>query len=568
MKELFKKLITHIKTLWGKWTLVQRIILVGIAVAVIGGIIALFSLSASPSLVPVIDYPIADIAARENIVLRINQEGVRASVNSAGLIQVADENTARRMRSILIREDLIPRGIDPWRVFDTERWSITDMERNVNLQRAQTQLIIDHIRAIDDIDNVNVSIGFPKTELFVVDQKPYTASVIITPKPGSDITANRKKIEGIQKIIKLAITGLKDENIVITDQSGMVLNDFAEMANLDWLNMREREAKFLMSQETKYRALVLQALQQTFTTDRVRDLNIKLEIDFSKKSVETEEHFPIEVNPQTPGLPYPDREVQMTVERSKSYSDTNWTGSGIYPDGPPGVEGHMPPSYRDMDNLYGTMNQKTEVTNYEINRRRIAEERSPQIDRVTVAVNIDGTWKIKYDEKGNPIVGIDNTIERDYIPVSAEVLSDVQSLIQDAIGYNAAKGDSVTVRNIQFDRRSEFAEEDAAHFRKKRIQLTIIIALSGLTFLLIAFIIFRVVAREMERRRRLAEEERLRREQLLRESAMAEAEKEGLDVSISVEERSRMELMESVINMAKEHPEDCAQLIRTWLLEE
>jgi flagellar M-ring protein FliF len=29
-----------------------------------------------------------------------------------------------------------------------------------------------------------------------------------------------------------------------------------------------------------------------------------------------------------------------------------------------------------------------------------------------------------------------------------------------------------------------------------------------------------------------------------------------------------MELMESAINMAKEHPEDAAQLIRTWLMEE
>ena len=49
---------------------------------------------------------------------------------------------------------------------------------------------------------------------------------------------------------------------------------------------------------------------------------------------------------------------------------------------------------------------------------------------------------------------------------------------------------------------------------------------------------------------------------------MAEAEQDGMDVSISVEERTRMELMESVINMAKEHPEDAAQLIRTWILEE
>jgi flagellar M-ring protein FliF len=72
----------------------------------------------------------------------------------------------------------------------------------------------------------------------------------------------------------------------------------------------------------------------------------------------------------------------------------------------------------------------------------------------------------------------------------------------------------------------------------------------------------------MERRRRLAEDERARREQAIRESAIAQAEEEGVDVSISVEERARLELQETVSNMAKEHPEDVAQLIRTWLLEE
>ena len=92
--------------------------------------------------------------------------------------------------------------------------------------------------------------------------------------------------------------------------------------------------------------------------------------------------------------------------------------------------------------------------------------------------------------------------------------------------------------------------------------------LSGLTILLVAFIVFRMVSREMERRRRLAEDERSRREQAIRESAIAQAEESGVDVSISVEERTSMELLESVLNMAKEHPDDCAQLIRTWLLEE
>jgi flagellar M-ring protein FliF len=92
--------------------------------------------------------------------------------------------------------------------------------------------------------------------------------------------------------------------------------------------------------------------------------------------------------------------------------------------------------------------------------------------------------------------------------------------------------------------------------------------LSGLIILLVSFIVFRMISREMERRRRLLEDERSRREQAIRESAIAQAEEEGVDVSISVEERTRMELLENVTNMAREHPEDVAQLIRTWLLEE
>jgi flagellar M-ring protein FliF len=221
-----------------------------------------------------------------------------------------------------------------------------------------------------------------------------------------------------------------------------------------------------------------------------------------------------------------------------------------------------------MSNLFGEMEQTTRVHNQEWNQNNIQEERSPTIGRVTVSVNIDGTWRRKYDEKKNPIVLVDGSIEREYTPIPEDELRRANLLIRDAIGYNSARGDSVTVQNIPFDRTEEFRAEDAAYFRKKQMQTTIIVFIFVLTLLLFGFILFRMVSREMERRRRLAEEERARREQMLRESAMAEAEQEGMDVSISLEERTRMELMESVINMAKEHPEDAAQLIRTWLLEE
>ncbi|MDR1419350.1 MAG: flagellar M-ring protein FliF [Treponema sp.] len=568
MNEWFKKLIGKIADLWGRWSMVQRAILVGIVVAAAGGVVALFSVSGAPTMVPVIDAPIRDEAARDRIVLRINQEGIKVQVNSSDIIQVPDENSARRMRAILIREDLVPAGTDPWAIFDRERWTITDFERNVNLQRAIRQMITDHIRAIDDVDDANVTIVMPARELFREDQNPVTASVIIIPKPGSDITENHKKVEGIQKILKFAIEGLKDENIVITDQGGLVLNDFDGMADFERLGLIEKEMKLVQTQEAKYKALVLAGLQKTFTADRVRDINVKIDMDMSKKAVATDEFFPVTMRPRTPGLPYDDSELVPSVTLSQSTSSTVWEGTGFNPEGPSGVEGQTPPAFKDMSNLFGRMTQNTNVHNEAINKRTTQEERSPQTDRITVAVNIDGTWKWKYDEKGNPLVLPDGTIEREYIPVPAEQLRGAQVWVQNAVGYSAGRGDSVTVQNIPYDRTAQFIEEDAAYFRKKQIQTTIVVFLSGLALLLVSFILFRTISRELERRRRLAEDERSRREQAIRESAIEQAEEGGVDVSISVEERTRMELQEAVANMAKEHPEDCAQLIRTWLLEE
>jgi flagellar M-ring protein FliF len=568
MNDFLKKMMGQITKLWGQWSMIQRVILIGIVAVVIGGIVTLLGVSSTPSLAPVIDAPIRDEAALDRIVLRINQEGVKTIVSPTGLVQVADETTARRMRAILIREDLIPTNIDPWAIFDRERWTITDFERNVNFRRAQTQMITDHIKAIDDVDDANVTIVVPERELFRSDQNPVSASVIITPRPGSDITTNRKKIEGIQRLIKLAIEGLQDDNIVITDQAGNMLNDFEGMAAFDRLALIEKEQKHIQQMEAKYRADILRTLQATFGQDRVRDVNVKFEKDMSKKTVDTTEYFPFTVKPRTPGLAYDDSEIVKSVTLSSSVSETKWEGTGFNPEGPSGVEGQTPPSFKDLSNLYGKMLQETKVQNEAINKRNSQEDHSPQINRVTVAVNIDGTWNWKYNEKREPVISEDGSIERVYSPIPDKDLFDAVLLVQGAIGYNAARSDTVTVRNIPFDRTKEFSDQDAAYFRKKQMQTTVVIFLSGLTLLLICFIIFRIVAREMERRRRLAEEERARREQALRESAMMEAEQEGMEVSISMEERSRMELMESVQNLTKEHPEDCAQLIRTWLLEE
>jgi flagellar M-ring protein FliF len=60
----------------------------------------------------------------------------------------------------------------------------------------------------------------------------------------------------------------------------------------------------------------------------------------------------------------------------------------------------------------------------------------------------------------------------------------------------------------------------------------------------------------------------LREQQERRNRAMFEQESRNMEVSMSVEERKRKDDLEAVMGLAREHPEDVALLIRTWLMEE
>ena len=157
---------------------------------------------------------------------------------------------------------------------------------------------------------------------------------------------------------------------------------------------------------------------------------------------------------------------------------------------------------------------------------------------------------------------------RDYTPVSPEQLAQTELLIKGLIGYDRNRGDLVTVTNIGINRTAEFHEEDLAYFAKQRRTTTIILILVAIVVVLIGFILFRIISKEIERRRREREARLLAEQQAAREKALWDAKEDGMEVTMSVEETRRMELQENAITMAKEHPEDVAMLIRTWLMEE
>lgn len=569
MNEWFKKTSESIKNFWTKGSLVQKIVFFAIVAVVIIAIVLAASLSAKPAQVRLFNAPVTDETARTKILDKISEQNVIAYTDDAGNISVENEKTARRMRDVLISEGLVPSNIDPFASFYNRSWSTTDQEQNVKLKNAITQTVKQHIEAIDDITSADVNIVLPENSLFASEQNPVTASIILRVKPMSSLLQDQHRIRGIQSLVETAVEGLKPENITITDAEGNVLNDFAAMEEFDRVNAVARQQREIQKLEAHYRAKILSALQRTFTEDRIRDLNIKIDMDMSKKSSEATIYTPIVIKPDNRSTPYDDSEVRESLTISSQTVTKEWQGTGFNPEGPGGTEGQTPPVYSDMSNVIGKSTETGVTQNNVVNTTNEKKEATPQIDRITVAANIDGTWTKQLDPKTHePVIDENGKIKRVYTEISKDDLVQTANYIQDAVGYDESKNYSVTVTNVRFDRTLQFEKEDEAYFAAIRRRFTILISLGTIAAVLILFVAIRLISKELERRKRLRDEELLRQEQLAREKALWDAKDEGMGVTMSVEESRRAELLENAIAMAKEHPEDVAMLIRTWLMEE
>lgn len=570
MNEWFKNMIEKLRNFWKSSSVIVKVVVAGVVLAVIGAIIFAVNVSGSDSTVRLFPQAVTDESVRNQILDRVAQENVQVYVNDEGVISVNDEKTARRLRTLLTVEGLAPSNYDPFADFYNRSWSTTDAEQNVRHKNALSAALKQHLESLSDIDVAFVTLVLPDKALFASEQNPVSASIALRLSRTSDLLSNRKKVKGIQDYILKAVEGLSAENLTIIDQDGNILNDFEGMAESDRVSIIEKQQKLIRKMEAQLEAKVLSALQHNYTSDRITDVIAHYEMDMSEKNSDSTIYSPIQIKADNPDTPYDDSEYRDTLPISQQTVTKEWQGTGYNPEGPAGVEGQTPPVYSDVSNVIGKSTETGVTQNNVINTTHTTEKVAPQLGRITISANIDGVWKIKKDPKTHEYIvnEEDGSLVREYTPISAEDLEKVQKYVEAAVGYSKNRNDIVTITNIPIDHSQEFKEFDEAYFKKLQTRRTVLLVLAAVAVVLIGFILFRIISKEIERRRRAREEELLRQQQLAREQALWEAKDEAQTVTMSVEESRRAELQENAINMAKEHPEDVAMLIRTWLMEE
>jgi flagellar M-ring protein FliF len=563
MPESLKKIQEQLKELLAKLDSTKKIILGSVLGIVIVAIVVLSSLSLKKNSVILFK----DLQPKEysEITKKLDALGYSYSAGDTSIISV-DPDKRQEIITKLAQENLIPVGVQGWELFDVDKFTETQFDKDIKKYRALKGAIERSLMTLNSIEKAEVNISLPEGELFETNAHPVTAGVILHYVPGIE-SISKKEVKGIVNLVSRAVPKLKPENVTVVDADGKVISDFEEDLERERLDLRIAQEKLRIEEEQRMKRLI--DIRNTLRwnlggEDRVDITRFEYLFNWDKVSYTSTEVSPVVKIPDDPNTPYSELEIvegnSLAVSSKKTTEE--FTGRGFTPDGPAGTEPNLPPGYKDVDYQKANYKKSEDIVNNEFNRKVSEVKKQPwKVDKVTLSVVIDGVWEKTESPEGTTYI-------RKYTPVSQEDLNKIRKNLEAAVGFDPTRGDKISVITIPKDRTAQFAKEDAELARQRAIRNAIITSLAILTFLIVVILVYRAIKKEIARRRRLREEELAARQQMMREAALRVMEQEGAEVELSLDEKLRKELLENAIRMAQEKPEDVAQLLRTWLSEE
>ncbi|BDM21669.1 flagellar M-ring protein FliF [Pseudomonas sp. LRP2-20] len=320
-------------------------------------------------------------------------------------------------------------------------------------------------RTVSSLNNVKaarVHLAIPKSSVFVRDERKPSASVLVELYPGRSLEAGQ--VMAIVNLVATSVPELDKSQVTVVDQRGNLLS---EQVQDTALTMAGKQFDYSRRMEGMLTQRVHNILQPVLGNDRYK-AEVSADLDFS--AVEsTSEQF----NPDQPALR---SEQAVNEQRASSQGPQGVPGAlSNQPPGPasapqttggaagsaaaiqPGqplvdANGQQimdPATGQPMLAPYPSDKREQTTKNFELDRS-ISHTRQQQgrLTRLSVAVVVDD--QVKVDANG----------ETTRAPWGAEDLARFTRLVQDAVGFDASRGDSVTVINVPFaaDRGEEIAD--------------------------------------------------------------------------------------------------------------
>ena len=399
----------------------MRLALMGfVMIGLIGFFIFLMSKIGSSSMQLL--YSELDAGDSNKIVGELGAMGVTYELRKGGSEIYVPTNEANRALLNLADKGLPGGGTIGYEIFDKrESLGVTNFMQNVNLVRAMEGELAQTIQTIGSVRTARVHLVMPKRELFSRKKQEPSASIVLGMKGSKRLTS--EQVSAIQHLVATAVPSLTPNRISVVDNKGNLLaGGFDDADSTAAIGRKADERR--RGLENHLSQVIEELLERTTGFGKVR-AEVNVEMDFDRISTKEETYDP-------------DGQVVRSTQ-SVEQTASNKEAEG---ESPVSVGTNLPdPNTQSGDSASSTSNEaRTEETvNFEISKTVKNHVReSGAITRMSVAVLVDGMRTL--DENGI----------LQYKARSDAEMKLLATLVRGAIGFNAGRGDTVEVINMEF----------------------------------------------------------------------------------------------------------------------
>ena len=301
------------------------------------------------------------------------------------------------------------------------------------------------IASLVAVRSARVHLAIPKESVFIRDPRKPRASVFVELFSGR--TLARDQVAAIANLVASSIPALDVKDVTVVDQKGRLLN--TRDTDQDVV-LAAKQLEYTRTIEDTLLNRVNSILQPVVGLGNFR-AEVSAEIDFTEVEQASEIY-----NPDLPAL-----------RSEKTLEEVNAAGAGAA--GVPGALSNQPPGPTAVpeqiaDGGEGAArlassgsSREQAVRNYELDRSvSYTRHQQGRVKRLSVAVVVDDLVTI------NPQDGTE--IRAQWQPNELERL---RGLVQNAVGYSAVRGDSVTVVNSPFVAVEQVQEETLSFWQQE-----------------------------------------------------------------------------------------------------
>ncbi|MDE3012139.1 MAG: flagellar M-ring protein FliF [Pseudomonadota bacterium] len=366
------------------------------------------------------------------IIAALQQMNIPYKFTDGGAILVPGPRV-HEARLQLAAQGLPKGGTVGFEVMESQKLGTSQFQEQVNYQRGLEGELARTIQSLAAVESARVHLGLSKPSVFLKDQQKPSASVLVNLRGGH--TLDRGQVSAIIHLVSNSVPDLPTKNVSVVDQQGNLLSDPPK--DNDGL-LDEDQLKYVREVEQKLRQRVESILTPVLGADNVR-AEITAELDFTRGERANETYKPNQ-DPTAAA-------VRSTQVSQSSNRDGNKDG------GVPGALSNQPPADAKAPLSNGkpgaaaaagqpatpTSESKDATTNYEVDKQIDYVQRpAGSVKRLSVAVVVNN--KRVVDAKGVVTQRALNDAEK------AQLLE----LVQNAVGFDKARGDVVNVVNTPF----------------------------------------------------------------------------------------------------------------------